>query len=40
LVIADNRPYEATLDKALLDFLKSKTALQAEYIDAFPFGND
>lgn len=37
---ADNRAYEAALDTALLDFLESKTGLQAEYIDAFPFGTD
>jgi hypothetical protein len=37
---ADNRAYEATLDTVLLDFLKSKTGLQAQYIDAFPFGTD
>jgi hypothetical protein len=35
---ADNRPFEKSLDMALLNFLQSKTGLQVEYIDAFPFG--
>ena len=37
---ADNRAWEGTLDTDLLNFLQTKTGLQADFVEALPFGTN
>ena len=37
---ADNRAWEGTLDTDLLDFLQTRTGLQADFVEALPFGTN